>query len=101
MLHHIVMWKLKDFADGKTKSENAILMKEGLEKLFPAIDQIKRLEVGINMEGSVYANYDIVLDTLFDSYEDMELYQCHPLHKKISKWIGTVRESRVAVDYEI
>jgi len=33
MLHHIVMWKLKDFAEGKTKNENAELMKEKLEDL--------------------------------------------------------------------
>ena len=28
MLKHIVMWKLKEFAEGKTKAENALIMKE-------------------------------------------------------------------------
>lgn len=26
MLKHIVMWKLKEFAEGKTKAENALIM---------------------------------------------------------------------------
>ncbi|MDI6031580.1 Dabb family protein [Flavobacterium sp. LB2P84] len=33
MIHHIVMWKLKDFAEGKSKAENAIILKERLEGL--------------------------------------------------------------------
>ena len=33
MLKHIVMWKLKEFAEGKTKAENALIMKESLERL--------------------------------------------------------------------
>ncbi len=101
MLHHIVMWTLKDFAEGKSKNENAILMKAKFEKLFPAIKEIKKLEVGINMESSQYANFDIVPDTWFDNFEQMEIYQKHPLHVEISGWIVKVRETRAAVDYEI
>ena len=33
MLKHIVMWKLKEFAEGKTKAENALIMKESLERI--------------------------------------------------------------------
>ncbi|MCD7914768.1 MAG: Dabb family protein [Tannerellaceae bacterium] len=33
MLKHIVMWKLKAEAEGKTKAENALWMKEHLEAL--------------------------------------------------------------------
>ena len=63
MLHHIVMWTLKDYAEGNGKKENALLMKAKFEKLMPAIEEIKKLEVGINMSSSQYANFDIVLDT--------------------------------------
>ena len=28
MLKHIVMWKLKEFAEGKTIAENALILKE-------------------------------------------------------------------------
>jgi len=95
------MWKLKDFAEGKSKSENAHLMKERFEKIFPAIKEIKKLDVGINMDSSQYANFDIVLDTWFENYDQMEIYQKHPLHIEISDWIGKIREARATVDYEI
>jgi len=101
MLHHIVMWTLKDYAEGKSKNENALLMKAGFEKLLPAIKEIKKLEVGINIVSSQYANFDIVLDIWFDNYEQMEIYQKHPLHEEISGWIVKVRETRAAVDYEV
>ena len=101
MLHHIVMWTLKDYVEGNSKKENALLMKAGFEKLLPAIKEIKKLEVGTNMNSSEYANFDIVLDTSFDNYEQMEIYQKHPLHTEISAWIIKVRETRSAVDYEV
>jgi Stress responsive A/B Barrel Domain len=101
MIHHIVKWKLKDFADGRTRKENAQLIRQRLEGLRENMIQIKKIEVGINMDTSQYSNFDIVLDSFFDSYKDMEIYQRHPLHEAVSKWIGTVRETRTAVDYEI
>ena len=101
MLHHIVMWTLKDYAEGNSKKENALLMKAGFEKLLPSIKEIKKLEVGINMRSSQYANFDIVLDTWFENYDEMEIYQKHPLHIEISGWIRKIRKTRAAVDYEI
>ena len=32
MLKHIVMWKLKEFAEGKTKAENALITAKKFEK---------------------------------------------------------------------
>ena len=101
MLHHIVMWKLKDFAEDNNKIDNTILMKSKFGKIVPFIKEIKKLEVGINLSSSLYANFDIVLETWFENYAEMEIYQRHPLHIEISDWIGKVRESRAAVDYEI
>ncbi|MGH2647119.1 MAG: Dabb family protein [Ginsengibacter sp.] len=101
MLPHIVMWKLKDLAEGNSKKGNALLMKIKFEKLMPLIKEIKKLEVGINMDLSQYANFDIVLDTWFENYGQMEIYQKHPLHAEISDWIGKVRETRAAIDYEV
>ena len=40
MLKHIVMWKLKEFAEGKTKAENALIMKESLERLVGIVPEI-------------------------------------------------------------
>ena len=101
MLHHIVMWKLKDFAEGKTKNENAELMKEKLEDLKIKIPEIKELEVGLNIDTSEYSNYDLVLDMYFENYDEMKTYQIHPEHKKVAEFVAKVRDLRAAVDYEI
>lgn len=45
MLKHIVMWKLKEFAEGKTKAENALIMKESLERLVGIVPEIISLQV--------------------------------------------------------
>ena len=52
MLKHIVMWKLKEFSEGKTKVENAIIMKESLERLVGIVPEIKSLQVGSNEKNS-------------------------------------------------
>ena len=39
MIKHIVMWKLKDFAEGGSKLENAKKIKDMLEALKDKIEQ--------------------------------------------------------------
>lgn len=98
MVKHIVMWKLKDFAEGGTKSENARKIKEGLEALRGVIGEIRELEVGINFEKSDMA-YDLVLYSAFDNERDLDIYQNHPEHLKVGAFIGKVKENRIVVDY--
>ncbi len=98
MLKHIVMWKLKDFALGKSKVENLQLMKEMLEALTPEIVELQKLEVGINQNNSKEA-YDLVLYTEFADQAALERYQSHPKHLVVSDFVGQVRAERVVVDY--
>jgi hypothetical protein len=100
LIKHIVMWKLKDFAEGQTKSENLSIIKTRLEALKDKIEQIRFLEVGINLNQSEQA-YDAVLCSEFSSLEDLNIYKNHPEHVKISQFVSKVREARVVVDYEI
>jgi len=99
MIHHIVIWKLKDFAEGKSKKENAKLIKEGLENLKNYIPEIIEIRVGINIESN-FSNADIVLHSYFKNMEDIFTYQNHPKHHEIANFIGKVREERYCVDYE-
>lgn len=94
------MWKLKEFAEGKDKLENAKIIKMGLEDLENKINQIRCIEVGININKSEQA-YDVVLYSEFDSVEDLNLYQNHPDHLRISEFITNLRDVRVVTDYEI
>ena len=98
MIRHIVMWKLKDFAEGCSKEENAAKIKAMLEELKGKIGQIVSLEVGINAIPSAMA-YDAVLISEFESEQKLEEYQKHPEHVKVSGFVAKVRESRAVVDY--
>lgn len=93
MVKHTVMWKLK----AENKAENVIEIKNRLETLVPKINEIKSLEVGINENGG---EYDVILITAFESYEDLKAYDSHPEHQKVRAFISGVVDNRAAVDYE-
>ncbi|MGE5446135.1 MAG: Dabb family protein [Ignavibacteriales bacterium] len=100
MIKHIVMWRLKDFANGADKGEKAKKLKSLLESLKGMIGEIKRIEVGININPSDAA-FDVVLFSEFDSLSDLEDYQKHPEHLKVASFVTEVRSERGMVDYEI
>ena len=99
MIIHIVMWKLKESANGASKEENALKIKENLEGLKHKIEFIKSIEVGININKSEMA-YDVVLNSEFDSIDALNEYQKHPEHVKAGGFIAAVTEKRVVADYE-
>lgn len=100
MLKHVVMWRFKEGAEGKTKQEHAAWMKQHLEQLVGRIPEIRAMEVGINVNGSETA-YDAVLISLFDDAESLKRYKVHPEHQAISNYCKGVRENRTVVDYEV
>ena len=99
MLKHVVMWRLKESADGRTKAQNAIHAKEMLDLLPYKIKEIKNLEVGINMLNTP-PSYDLVLIMDFANMLDLQAYQAHPEHVKVADYILKIRETRAVVDYE-
>lgn len=100
MVKHIVMWKLHDIAEGTGKLENAKKIKADLEALKEVIKEIIEIEVGIN-ELESDQSYDILLYSTFKDFEDLNIYQNHPDHKKVAEFIGKVKSDRIAVDYRI
>jgi len=98
MIKHIVMWKLKDFAEGADRARNAKRLKIELEALKLTIPQIFHLEVGINILESEAA-FDVVLFSVFKNDQDLETYQNHPNHRAVAEFVGKVREHRAVVDY--
>ena len=99
MIKHVVMWKLKDFAEGADKKENAQKIKSKLEGLKDKIEEIKFIEIGININDSA-DSYDVVLYSEFDSIEDLKIYQSHPEHVMVGDFISKVRLERKVVDYK-
>ena len=100
MIKHIIMWKLHDFAEGKSKAENAKIMRERLFLLPEKIARMKNLEVGINICQSPDA-YDIVACSEFDTIDDLQFYQKHAAHQDFITSISGIREKKKVVDYEI
>lgn len=100
MIKHIVMWTLKDEAEGQGKAANARKMKELLGALPALIPVIVELEVGLDVFAAAPA-CDVILYTAFATRADLEAYQAHPEHQKVVGFVKQVAASRSVVDYEI
>ena len=100
MIKHLVFFKLAEEAEGNAKAENILLIKGKLEALKEVIPVIRKIEVFSNHPLASSENYDIVLDSEFDSLEDLKTYALHPGHLKVGEFIAKVRISRAAIDYE-
>ncbi len=100
MVRHVVMWKFKDTAEGKSRLQNMEWVREHLYALVPIIPEIKRMEIGFDISGTDMS-MDLMLLTEFCSVEDMKKYAEHPEHLKVSKYVRSVIETRVVLDCEI
>ncbi len=99
MIKHIVMWKLKEEAEGNSKAENIGIVKEKLLALKPLVPQIDTIEVGVNFNTSDAA-YDVVLSSTHQTKADLAGYAKHPAHKEAANFIGKVVAERRVVDFE-
>ncbi|MGZ8289294.1 MAG: Dabb family protein [Telluria sp.] len=99
MIKHIVMWKLKDFAEGAGKAANAAKMKQMLDGCANLVPGTLRFEVALAQPG-LEATYDVVLYSEFDSKASLDAYADHPDHVAVKPFIGAVRAERQCMDYE-
>ena len=100
MLKHTVLWKLKDNALSNTKTENAQILKEKLLDLKDLINEIRQIEVGINVIDTP-SSYDFILNVIFDNKEDLNSYIINEHHQKVASFVKEVTNDRVCIDYEI
>jgi quinol monooxygenase YgiN len=98
MIRHTVMWKLAA-ADPQQRLADAQRIKEGLEGL-RGLPGILRLEVGID-DALVEGNWHAVLLADYVDQAALDAYQVHPEHVRVAEFIGTVRETRAAVDFAV
>jgi len=94
MITHIVLFRLKDRTpESIQKTVDILRAMEG------QIEQLKSIEVGTDVLHTE-RSYDIGLVTKFDSLDDLQQYQVHPVHQKVIAHMSEVRESAVSIDYE-
>jgi len=98
MVRHIVCWKLKEEAEGRSRQENARLICKRLLDMQKDIPEILEIEAGIDL-GNSKGNWDVVLNSVFSSQQTLDIYQNHPVHLEFKEFIIKLRETRVAVDY--
>ena len=99
MVKHIVMFKLTPFESTAAKMERMNQIKNELEALKGLIPNVEELKVGLNSNPN--ETWDIVLESAFPTWEDLNNYAVHPLHVACAKnLIGPVKADRACVDYE-
>lgn len=101
MIKHVVLFKLAPFAEGNSKHENALYLKEKLENLESLIPELLKMEVVINMANVSDQNYDLMLTAQVEDLAGLDAYIHHPEHVKVGAFISKVRTDRAAIDYEV
>jgi len=101
MIRHIVMFKFKDEADGRSRDENVRLTMDMLEALPAKIDYIKYSFVSSYAKGQAADNYDLILISDFESLETLEKYKVHPDHVAVGNFMRPLRLDRKCIDFEI
>jgi heme-degrading monooxygenase HmoA len=99
MIKHIVMWKLRDHAEGADKAGNAARMKARLDACADLVPGIVEFEVAL-ARPDLEATYDVVLYSVFADRAALDAYQEHPQHVALKPFIGAVRLERQCMDYE-
>ncbi len=101
MIRHIVMFKFKEEAEGRTKAENLAITKAMLDALPEKIEWIRSSTVKTNSPDADQTNYDLCLISDFDTWEDLAAYIVHSDHKAVGAFMCPVRLDRSCVDFEI
>ncbi|MCR4766063.1 MAG: Dabb family protein, partial [Bacteroidaceae bacterium] len=80
------------------KQAVALKFKAAIEALPLVIPFIKHIEVGININAE--EQWDIALDSEFDTLNEVKVYAAHPAHIAAAKLLAEVKDGRACVDYE-
>ena len=100
ILKHVVMWRFKDEAEGRTREENMRYCAERLRGLVGVAPTLMKLEIGEDELHSP-ASFDMALICDFVNLEGMLAYRDFPQHREISAYIGKVTKERVVSDFFI
>jgi quinol monooxygenase YgiN len=98
MVRHIVLWRLKDAANDRSKAENAAEIKQRLENLNGKIPGLLKLEVGYDFSRGSDSS-DIALYSEFENRAALEVYQNHPLHEAVKPLVTAAHAERRVVDF--
>ncbi|MFT5248601.1 MAG: hypothetical protein ACI93P_000315 [bacterium] len=101
MYKHIVFWKLKELADGKSRAQLAIEVKRRLDELPAAIPEILSFETGINLGDYGASFFDLSVVAVFENKDTFWNYTKYSIHDVVVAYIQSVQEAEEIVDYEL
>ncbi len=98
MVKHIVLFKLKETLSAEEKADVMNRFKSAIEALPAVIPFIRRIHVGLNINPA--EQWDICLDSEFDTMEEVKAYAAHPAHVAAAGILKDAKEGRACTDYE-
>lgn len=98
MVKHIVLFKLKETLSAEEKADVMNRFKSAIEALPAVIPFIRRIHVGLNINPA--EQWDICLDSEFDTMEEVKAYAAHPAHVAAAGILKDTKEGRACTDYE-
>ena len=101
MYRHLVLWKLKESADGLSKAGLAVEVKRRLDTLPGIIPGIAEYDVGINIGAYGASFYDVGLVSAFPDEAAFRRYCVHPEHDTVVAYIQSATVAEEIVDYEV
>jgi Stress responsive A/B Barrel Domain len=99
MIHHVVMWRLRDEAKRTQMISITDQLQRNVEAMRSAVPGLLRLELAAN-RASVPDAADLLLYSEFESWHALQGYEVHPLHDELRGLIAPLRIERRVVDYE-
>ena len=94
------MWKLDDSYPEAEKKEKAQAFGNRLMNLVGIIPEIREFSVHYNSKSAPDSNYDLVLNSTFNSFEEMNAYQNHPEHLAVVEFGKSIKKERACIDFE-
>ena len=97
-LRHIVMWTLKDEAEGKSKAQNMQKARDLLMGCSSLVPGIEHFEVGLKTDG-LDCTCDVILNSVFKDEAALTAYQNHPNHQAIKPFMKAIVAQRQCMDF--
>ena len=100
MIRHIVMWQLREQAEGAEKAVNIEKAKSLLLSCSQVVPGILDFEVAASTPG-MDCTHDLVLHMLVDDAQVLAAYQNHPQHLAIKPFMKAVVQERCCMDFTV
>ena len=100
MYKHVVLWKLKENANGMSKKELTLEVKRRLDELPAQIPEISSYETAVNIGDYGASFFDISLISEFENKNTFWDYTKYTVHDEVVSFIQKVMVAEEIVDYE-